>query len=159
MFATRPAASSTSITATVRPASVTSVCRPLRANRSSEAPTKISIPSSSSAAWSDAAASVSARAAICRARSTTVTREPNRANVWANSSPTAPAPTTSRLSGSSSRSSAVTWSIHGTSSSPGTGGTAVREPVARRIRSDSSVRPSTRTLRASTSSAIPLIAV
>src|SRR4029079_13414662 len=51
-------------------------------------------------------------------------------NACPNSSPTAPAPTTSSERGSSVRSSAVTWSIQSTSSMPSTGGTAVRVAVS-----------------------------
>ena len=88
------------------------------------------MPSSSSAACSSAAASASARAAICGAWFTIVTREPKRAKICANSRPTGPAPTTSSDSGICSSSSALMWSIQSTSSMPGTGGTAVREPAA-----------------------------
>ena len=49
---------------------------------------------------------------------TTVTREPNRAKIWANSSPTGPAPTTSSDSGTSVSSSAVTWSSQSTPLDP-----------------------------------------
>ena len=49
------------------------------------------------------------------------------------------------------------WSIHGTSSSPSIGGTAVREPVAMRIRSLVSSRSPTCTVRASAKVASPSI--
>ena len=95
------------------------------------------------------AASASARAAICGPWFTIVTREPKRAKICANSSPTGPAPTTSSDSGICSSSSALTWSIQSTSSMPGTVGTAVREPVAIRMRSAVSSRSPTRTVCAS----------
>src|SRR6266545_1685954 len=60
-------------------------------------------------------------------------RELKRAKIWANSSPTGPAPTMSSDSGTSWSSSALTWSIQSTFSIPGIGGTAVRPPVAIRI--------------------------
>ena len=114
-----------------------------------------SIPSSLSAAASSSEASASARPAILP-RFTTITREPKREKICANSSPTGPPPTTSSDSGSSVRSSALTWSTQSTSSIPSIGGTAVREPVAIRIRSPESSRPSTRRVRASTNVATPV---
>ncbi len=48
------------------------------------------------------------------------------------------------------------WSIQGTESSPARGGTAVREPVAIRIRSAPSARSPTRTVRGSTNDASPV---
>ena len=104
-----------------------------------------SIPSASSAAASVAEDSASASGAIRSAASTIVTCAPKRENVWPNSSPTAPPPTTSSERGTSFSSSAETWSIQSISSIPSTGGTAVREPVAIRIRSASSSRSPTRT--------------
>ena len=112
-------------------------------------------PSSSSAAASVAEASASEAGAIRSAASTIVTREPKRANIWPNSRPTAPAPTTSSDSGGSVSSSAETWSIQSTSSIPSTGGTAVREPVAIRMRSAWSTSSPTCTVCASTSVASP----
>ncbi len=75
-----------------------------------------------------------------------MTLAPKREKSWPNSSPTAPAPTTSSDSGTSVSSSAEMWSIQPTSSIPSIGGTAVREPVAIRIRSASSSCSSTRTV-------------
>ena len=115
----------------------------------------ISIPSSSSAACSSSAASVSARAAICVPWLTIVTRAPKRAKICANSSPTGPAPMMSSASGTRSSSSAEMWSIQSTASMPGIGGTAVWPPVAIRIRSAVSSRSSTRTVRSSTNAASP----
>ena len=129
VFGTRPEARRTCDTLSSRPpGSVATVVSPSRANASTPPPSTTSIPSSSSAAWSSSAASVSARAAIWSPLFTIVTREPKRAKICANSSPTGPAPTTSSDSGISSSSSAVTWSIHSICSIPGIGGTAVREP-------------------------------
>ena len=119
---------------------------PSRANDSTPTSRITSIPSSSSAACNSAAASASARAAICGPWFTIVTREPKRAKICANSRPTGPAPTTSSDSGICSSSSALTWSIQSTSSMPGTGGTAVREPAAIRMRSAVSSRSPTRTV-------------
>jgi hypothetical protein len=85
---------------------------------------------------------------------TIVTRMPKRSKICANSRPTGPPPSTSIDSGSSSSSSAVTWSIQ-SSGRPGIGGTAVREPVAIRMRSPTSSCPSTRTVRGSTKVALP----
>ena len=111
--------------------------------------------SSSSAACSTAAASASERGEIRSAPWTIVTREPKRAKICANSRPTGPPPTTSSDSGSSVSSSAETWSIQSISSMPSIGGTAVREPVAIRIRSARSSSSPTRTVRRSTNSASP----
>ena len=86
---------------------------------------------------------------------TIVTREPNRAKICANSSPTGPPPTTSSDSGSSVSSSAETWSIQSMSPMPSIGGTAVREPVAIRIRSALSSSSPTRTEPGPSSSASP----
>ena len=86
---------------------------------------------------------------------TIVTREPNRAKICANSRPTGPAPTTSSDSGSSVSSSAETWSTQSISSMPSIGGTAVREPVATRMRSAVSSCSPTLTVCASTSAASP----
>jgi len=119
----------------------------------------ISMPSSSSAAASVAEASASASGAIRSAASTIVTLEPKREHAWPNSSPTAPAPTTSSDSGNSASSSAEMWSIQSTSPIPSIGGTAVREPVAIRIRSAWSSRPAARTVFASASSASAVIVV
>ena len=88
---------------------------------------------------------------------TIVTREPNRAKICANSSPTGPPPTTSSDSGNSVNSSADTWSIQSISSMPSIGGTAVREPVAIRIRSARSSSSPTRTEPGPSSSASPVV--
>ena len=107
-------------------------------------------PSLRSDAASIAEASGSAIGAIRSRASTIVTFEPKRAKIWPNSSPTAPAPTTSSDAGTSVKSSAEMWSIQPASSIPSIGGTAVREPLAIRIRSDSSTMSPTRTVCSST---------
>ena len=136
-----------------RGASVATIAPPSRRALLTNAEGTTSIPSSSSAAARVADASASASGAMRSSASTIVTVDPKRANIWPNSSPTAPAPTTRRDFGSSVSSSAPTWSIQPTSSRPSIGGTAVREPVAIRIRSVSSTWPPARTVRPSTSAA------
>ena len=106
-----------------------------------------------------AEASASASGAIRSAASTIRTWAPKRANICPNSSPTAPPPTTSSERGTSSRSSAETWSSQSISSIPSTGGTAVREPVAIRIRSASSSRSPTRSVCGPVNVACPVMAV
>ena len=118
-----------------------------------------SIPSACNAAASVAEASASASGASRSAASTRRTWAPKRENICPNSSPTAPHPTTSSERGTSVKSSAEMWSSQSISSIPSTGGTAVREPVATRIRSASSSRSPTRSVRGPMNVACPVTAV
>jgi hypothetical protein len=79
-----------------------------RRTREISTPVRISMPSSSSAAVNSSVAVASERGEIRSACWTSTTRDPKRENIWANSSPTGPPPTTSRDSGSSVSSKAET---------------------------------------------------
>ena len=68
---------------------------------------------------------------------------PKRACTWASSQPTAPPPSTSRLAGRCCADSASSLVQVGTASSPSTGGTTAREPVATTRSVQASSRPST----------------
>src|SRR5262249_40575724 len=63
--------------------------------------------------------------------STSVTFDPNRANTWPSSSPTAPPPSTTSDAGASFASTASWFVQNSTPSSPGSGGTPGRGPAAR----------------------------
>ena len=108
-FGTRPDASSTSVTRSSREpspslgATVATIASPSRETLFTRAERMTSMPSASSAAWRTAAACSSERGEMRSGDWTSVTREPNRAKIWANSRPTGPAPTTSSDSGSSVR--------------------------------------------------------
>ena len=94
-----------------------------------------------------AAASASARGAIRSTASTIVTCGAEARERLAELEPDrAAADDEQRLAAPRVSSSALTWSSQSTSSIPSTGGTAVREPVAIRIRSASSSRSPTRTV-------------
>ena len=107
--------------------------------RVARVPVRTATPSAASCRSTTAAASASSRARTWPA-SITVTAAPRRRNACAISSPTDPAPSTTRCRGSTAKSNSVSLVRNGTPPRPRISGTAGREPAAITTRGARSVR-------------------
>ena len=141
----RPAATSRWLASTTlsapSPAAITTAIRlPRRSTRRTSTFSRRSTPSARSVRRTTATASGSSLGRMEPFWST-VTGVPRRRWAWASSQPIGPPPSTTRCSGRSPRSKIVSLVRKGTSSRPGTGGTAAREPVASTARRGRIVTP------------------
>ncbi len=154
----RPAATSRWLPSTVSSPSGASARTATPPSRGStdvaSVPVSTRTPSSSRISSIASATSSSSRSARRSARSRIVTSAPKRRNIWPNSRPMNPPPSTTRCSGTSPSSITDVESRNSTSSSPGTGGTRGRAPVSTKTRSARSRRvPPSR--RSTSSSRVP----